>query len=87
MIALRKDDPVLADPHTAVSARSDAGVLEVVRRGEHGTRRLVVNFLEANASVGAGAVLVTSKALDAGELPPSGAALLATDEGTHPARR
>ena len=76
MIALRRDDAVLSDPASTLSARCDGSVLEVTRTSPRGVRRLMVNFGDAPVSLGPGVALLSSKDSGGGVLPPAGAVVL-----------
>jgi hypothetical protein len=62
LLELRREDPILQGP-TAVEARAEGPLLEVVRRSEAGTRALLVNFSAqpiSIASFAGGTILLTT---------------------------
>ncbi|MBX3192057.1 MAG: DUF3459 domain-containing protein [Labilithrix sp.] len=77
MVKLRRDDAVLGAPASAqeLTSRADRDVLEVVRRGPSGSRRLVVNFGDAPALAPKGSkdVLFATRPTEDGKLAPRSA--------------
>ncbi|HEY0713659.1 MAG TPA: malto-oligosyltrehalose trehalohydrolase [Polyangia bacterium] len=83
LLQLRREDPVLRQT-TITSARALGPVLEVIRRGDAGTRALLVNLSDRAAPLGGTAqgalVLATCDVLESPtELPAYGAVLLSRD--------